>query len=116
MSFAAAGHFVFRLNQKGKRMDTVYTVDVYDNWHPRGFATWVTKHTRVVLSDGSEALESQYGNIRRVADMSRPTAETLNDARQLLIDQLYERIVIIRKQISELRTEILNDELEVQHD
>lgn len=97
-------------------MDTVYTVDVYDNWHPRGFPTWVTKHTRVVLSDGSEALESQYGNIRRVADMSRPTAVTLNDARQLLIDELYERIAIIKQQISELRTEILNDELEVQHD
>jgi hypothetical protein len=97
-------------------MDTAYTVDVYDNWHSHGFTTMVTKHTRVVLSDGSEALESQYGNIRRVTDMSRPTAETLNDARQLLIDQLYERIVIIRKQICELRTEIFNDELEVQHD
>ena len=97
-------------------MDTAYTVDVYDNWHSHGFTTMVTKHTRVVLGDGSEALESQHGNIRRVSDMSRPTAATLNDARQLLIDKLYERIGIIKEQISELRTAILNDELEVQHD
>jgi hypothetical protein len=97
-------------------MDTAYTVEVYDNWHPHGFTTMVTKHTRVVLSDGSEALESQHGNIRRVSDMSRPTAATLNDARQLLIGKLYERIGIIKEQISELRTAILNDELEVQHD
>ena len=97
-------------------MDTAYTVDVYDNWRSHGFTTMVTKHTRVVLSDGSEALESQHGNIRRVSDMSRPTAATLNDARQLLIDKLYERIGIIKEQISELRTAILNDELEVQHD
>jgi hypothetical protein len=116
MSVAAAGHFVFRLNQKGKRMDTVYTVDVYDNWHPHGFTTTITKHKRVLLSDGSEAIESQYGNIRRVTDMSRPTSAMLNDARQLLIDKLYERIGIIKEQISELRTAILNDELEVQHD
>ena len=97
-------------------MDTAYTVDVYDNWHPRGFTTWVTKHTRVELSDGSEALENQYGNIRRVSDMRRSTAATLNDARQLLIDELHERIGIIKQQISELRTAMLNDELEVQHD
>jgi len=97
-------------------MDTAYTVDVYDNWNSHGFTTMVTKHKRVMLSDGSEALESQYGNIRRVTDMSRPTAATLNDARQLLIDKLYERIGIIKEQISDLRTAILNDELEPSND
>jgi len=96
-------------------MDKVHTVHVFETWsRSSGFGSMITDHTRMLLPDGGEAIESQYGTIQRI-DGSEKIATSMNDARQLIIDELYRRIGIIREQISELRTQILNEELEVQN-
>jgi len=96
-------------------MDTIYTTYVFDSLNNSGFGYMITQHTRLTLPDGREALESQWGNIR-ILDGSVKHASSKAGAMQLVIDELHRRCGIIRAEISELRTKMLNEEAEVQHD
>jgi len=95
-------------------MDTIYTVHVFDTLNSHGFGHIMTEHTRLTLPDGREAIESQWGSIR-ILDGSVRHATSKIDAIQLVIDELHRRCGIIKQEISELRTKILNEEVEVQH-
>lgn len=95
-------------------MDTIYTVHVFDSLNSNGFGHIITEHTRLTLPDGREAIESQWGSIRILDDSVR-YATSKSGARQLVIDELHRRCGIIKAEISELRTKILNEEVEVQH-
>jgi hypothetical protein len=94
-------------------MDTIYTVYVFDSLNSNGFGHTITEHTRLTLPDGREAIESQWGTIR-ILDDSVKHANSKAGARQLIIDELHRRCGIIKAEISELRTKILSEELEVQ--
>lgn len=96
-------------------MDTIYTVHVFDSLNSNGFGHMITQHTRLTLPDGREAIESQWGNIR-ILDGSVKHASSKAGAMQLVIDELHRRCGIIKQEISDIRTKILNEELEVQHD
>jgi hypothetical protein len=95
-------------------MDTIYTVYVFDSLNSKGFGHIITEHTRLTLPDGREAMESQHGSIR-ILDGSVKHATSMAGARQLVIDELHRRCGIIKAEISDLRTKILSEELEVQH-
>ena len=95
-------------------MDTIYTAHVFDSLNGSGFGHIITEHTRLTLPDGREALESQWGNIR-VLDGSLKHASSKAGAMQLVIDELHRRCAIIKQEISDIRTKILNEELEVQN-
>jgi hypothetical protein len=94
-------------------MDTIYTVYVFDSLNSNGFGHTITEHKRLTLPDGREAIESQWGTIR-ILDDSVKHANSKAGARQLIIDELHRRCGIIKAEISELRTKILSEELEVQ--
>jgi len=95
-------------------MDTIYTVHVFDSLNSNGFGHIITEHTRLTLPDNREAIESQWGNIR-ILNGSVRHASSKAGAMQLVIDELHRRCGIIKAEISELRTKILNEELEVQN-
>ena len=95
-------------------MDTIYTVHVFDMMSHSGFGHMISTHKKLRLPDGREAIESQWGNIR-VLDESVKYATSEAAAMELVIDELHRRCGVINKEISELRTKILNEEAEVQH-
>jgi hypothetical protein len=95
-------------------MDKIYTVHVFDTLNSNGFGYILTAHTRLTLPDGREAMESEWGSIS-ILNGSVRHATSMAGARQLVIDELHRRCGIIKDEISELRTQILSEELEVQN-
>ena len=113
MSSAAALLF-FLGGHEDDEMDTIYTVYVFDMLSHSGFGHMITAHKKLRLPDGREAIESQYGNIR-VLDGSVKYATSEADAMELVIEELHRRCGVIKQEISNLRTKIMNEEAKVQH-
>lgn len=87
-----------------------YKTEVYKHYDDRsGFYVAITGYDPIKLPDGGIAYESTYGIILRKID-GVEYHETINDARQAAVDELYKRIGRLRDQISGLRTAMLNTE------
>ena len=95
-------------------MDTIYTVYVFDSLNGNGFGHTITEHTRLTLPDGREAIESQWGTIR-ILDDSVKYATSMAGARQLVIDELHRRLAVIDDEVEKLRSQGVEQEVEVQN-
>jgi hypothetical protein len=91
-------------------MSQEYVPTLLHEWKTgHGFKWNVAAFEVVNLPDGETGLELVGGLIERRRP-DRPSFSTENEAKKQVIDLMYQRIAIIRTQISDIRTEILNSE------